>query len=350
MTAVRFGCAVLSICLVGLTLPACASRRTAADDGPEANKPRPPVSLTGLKNPSCVTFSPTGALTVCDSGHGRVLVVEGGAARAHVEGYSTEYWKIDKETGQKRFKLGPLSALWLADGRLLVTDAGLPDGKEVLRLHEGPGGPEDGVATNSVGPTTQDPADKGEGNLTGMALSPGGRHVYVCGQGADAASWVLKADLHTMELVPWASADEHGIEVNSPMQALVLPNGNVLVLYSGKGGAADGVMVEWTAKGATPLVQWTLPGLVDPMGMALVPGRENQFAVVDNNWSLTDVKQGKLARVTLPAGGGEALVTEVSADLRGPVSCAFGPDGRLYIAELGEEFDKTLGRVTSVRF
>lgn len=349
MTTVPSGHALLSACLAALTLSACVSRGPTPDEAPPANEPRPPFALTGLRNPSSITFSPSGALTVCDSGHGRVLVVDGGTARAYVEGYVTEHWKVDPETGEKRFELGPLSALWLPDGRLLVTDAGLPDGKEVLRLHAGPGGPEGAAATNSVGPTTEDPADKGEGNLTGMALAPDGRHVYVCGQGADAATWVLRADLKTMELVPWASADAHGIEVNSPMQALVLPTGNVLVLYSGKGGVDDGIIVEWSAK-ATPLVQWSLPGLTDPMGMAPVPGKPHMFAVVDNNWSLTEVKRGRLARVTLPAGGGKALVELVPADLRGPVSCAFGPDGRLYIAELGEEFDKTLGRVSSVQF
>ena len=35
-------------------------------------------------------------------------------------------------------------------------------------------------------------------------------------------------------------------------------------------------------------------------------------------------------------------------NLRGPVSCAFGPDGRLYVAQLGEAFDQGVGNVLAL--
>ena len=32
----------------------------------------------------------------------------------------------------------------------------------------------------------------------------------------------------------------------------------------------------------------------------------------------------------------------------GPVACAFGPDRRLYVAELGEMFDQGKGRIVAI--
>ena len=81
----------------------------------------------GLTNPSGLSFSEEGALAVCDSGKGRVILVDvdTGAALPYVTGFATEYWKVDKKAGTKRFKLGPLSCLWLGGGILAVCG---PDG------------------------------------------------------------------------------------------------------------------------------------------------------------------------------------------------------------------------------
>lgn len=307
------------------------------------------VVADGLMNPSCVTFSPGGTLTVCDSGNGRVILVEkGGKVTEYASGFTTEYWKVDPKAGTQRFKLGPLSCVWLGTKKLAVTDAGLKDGQEVVRFLAGPSKASDPCCvTNSVGPTSDDPADLGEGNLSGMCRGPGGRSLYIAGQGADAKSWVLRADVTDLRLLTWASADDAGISVNSPMQCRMTPGGNVLVLYSGTGGKEDGLLVEWDRDTGGVVAQWELPGLVDPMGMDYVPGT-NDLVVVDNNWSLTEVLQGKLARVKLPAGGGKAEVTVLGTKLRGPVSCEFGPDGRLYVAELGEQFDADKGRVVAI--
>ncbi len=38
----------------------------------------------------------------------------------------------------------------------------------------------------------------------------------------------------------------------------------------------------------------------------------------------------------------------IAENLHGPVSCAFGPDGDLYIAQLGSEFDKDKGQIVAV--
>jgi hypothetical protein len=60
------------------------------------------------------------------------------------------------------------------------------------------------------------------------------------------------------------------------------------------------------------------------------------------------VKPGRLARVSLPPKSEEAKVRVIADNLQGPVSCAFGPDGDLYIAQLGAEFDKDKGQVIAV--
>ena len=303
--------------------------------------------LSGLNNPSSVSFSPSGALTVCDSGNGQVLLVQDEKVEKYVTGFQTEYWKVDAETGTKRFKLGPLSAAWVDDKTLAVTNAGLGDGAENVLFFSGAGTAADGKGTNPVGPTSDDPKDKGEGNLCGLSVSEDGSTLYVAGQGSDAKSWVLSVDVASKKLSGLASADDAGIEVNSPMDTLPWNENSILALYSGKGGADDGLIVQWNVKTGKATKKWTLPGLTDPMGFAIVP-ETRSLVVVDNNWALTEVKAGRLARVNLPRNADEAKVRVISEGLRGPVSCEFGPDGDLYIAQLGTEFDSDKGQVVAV--
>lgn len=335
--------------LAALTLLAFAGAETFAEEaqiglkkGYEAR-----VVLDGLTNPSSVSFSPSGQLTVCDSGNGQVLLVRDGKAEKYITGFRTEYWKVDAETGVKRFKLGPLSAAWVNDDTLAVTNAGLADGEETVVFFDSAGTVEDGEASNAVGPTSDDPKDKGEGNLTGLSVSEDGSTLYVAGQGADAKTWVLQVDVDQKKLSGLASADAAGIEINSPMDTMPFTKGTILALYSGAGGKDDGLIVQWNVRKKEVVRKWTLPGLTDPMGFAKIPGSSRGLVVVDNNWALTEVQAGRLARVNLPREG-EAKVRIIADQLRGPVSCAFGPDGDLYIAQLGEQFDSDKGQVLAV--
>ncbi|MCB9831035.1 MAG: hypothetical protein H6807_01070 [Planctomycetes bacterium] len=301
--------------------------------------------LSGLRNPSGVSFSPQGLLTVCDSGHGKVIVVEKGKPRDQITGFATEFWKVDKESGAKRFQLGPLTALW-KDSVLVVTDGGVGDGAETLAFFEHPGDAATGRRSPPVKSLEDDPSKPGEGNLTGGSIDPNTGEIFLCGHGDDSKTWILRYDWRAGALEKWASSDDNGITVNSPMQTLVESPDHLLVLYSGAGGKEDGLVVRWDRKTRKPLKSWTLPGLVDPMGMARKRGQD-QLYLVDNNWALTEVKSGKLARVSL--GDEEAAKVEIlPLDLRGPVSCAFGPDGRLYVAQLGVAIDAENGEVLAI--
>jgi DNA-binding beta-propeller fold protein YncE len=135
--------------------------------------------------------------------------------------------------------------------------------------------------------------------------------------------------------------------VNSPMATMPWNKNTILALYSGAGGKDDGLIVEWNTETGEVVKKWPLPGLTDPMGFARVPDSK-ALVVVDNNWSLTEVKTGRLARVSFPKDSDEARVRVISEGLRGPVSCAFGPDGDLYIAQLGTEFDSDKGQIIAV--
>jgi WD40 repeat protein len=315
---------------------------------------------TDLNNPSCVTFSPRGELTVVDSGNGAVFLWEKGqkCPTPIVTGFVTEHWKTDPKTGRKRFKLGPLSAVWVSAGTLAVTDAGRPDGQDTVNFYANKNQQAGGsflplasaecVRTNPVGPTTKDPSDHGEGNFTGMCLSSDGAVLYVCSHGSDQRTWVLACDVRKRELKPALSADASGIAVNAPMQALYRKPGWLYVLYSGEGGKEDGLLVQWDLASGKPAAQWKLPGLVDPMGMAFLPGSEDELAVVDNNWSPTAVRPGRLARVKLVPGKDRAEVRILGDRLLGPVSCAFSPQGELYVAQLGEAFDSGKGSVVAI--
>lgn len=308
--------------------------------------------LEGLNNPSSVSFAPDGRLTVCDAGpgrdhgNGRVLLWDGTDTTEYLTGFPTEYWKKGADGEPDRFKLGPLSSLWLADGRLLVSSGGLADGVDHLVVFEGAGTADTGVASNPIAPTSDDPADKGEGNLTGLSQDASGR-VFVAGQGADAKSWVLTYDPSSGATAGLASADDAGVAINSPMATVPESESSFLALYSGAGGKDDGLIVRWNSETGELMKQWTLDGLIDPMGMALMPDGSS-LVVVDNNWSLREVLEGTIAHVTLPTGGGAAEIEVLHEGLRGPTSCAFGNDGRLYVSLLGPEFDADQGSVVAI--
>jgi WD40 repeat protein len=308
------------------------------------------VVADGLTNPAFVSFRPgTGNVTICDSGKGRVLMIEDGLQKTIVDGMDTEFWKTLPD-GSKAYKVGVQAALWLSPQRLIITDGGKPDGQETVAVYHisslGPAKNTEKVRTNTIGPTGGGDTDKGEGNLSGVCLMPDGRTLYVCSHGNDTRSWVLKADLQTGKLETALSADEHGIEVNAPMQALPW-RGNLLVSYSGAGGKDDGLIVEWDLASGKPVNQWRMTGMPDPMGMALIPGTANQFAVTNNNWRLDGVNRGTVAIVTLEDKP-LAETQVIARGLLGPVHCAFGPDSRLYVTCLGAEYDKDEGLVIAI--
>lgn len=311
---------------------------------------RATVVAEGLNNPSFVSFRPgDGNLTIVDSANGRILLMEDRKPKPILEGMSTEYWK-KLEDGTPVYKVGPLAAVWLSEHRIAVSDAGLPDGDETVQVVEispqGPTGNELKLRSNSIGPTGGGETDKGEGNFCGMTLMPDGRTLYVCSHGNDKKTWVLRFDLETGKLETAFSADDNGISVNSPMQARPW-RGNLLVVYSGAGSKEDGLIVEWDLKTGNPARQWKLPGVFDPMGLAPVPGTENQFAITDNNWSLTGVNKGRVLIATL--GEGEnARCSTIASGLLGPVNCGFGPDKRLYVSCLGKHYDSNEGVVIAI--
>ena len=82
------------------------------------------------------------------------------------------------------------------------------------------------------------------------------------------------------------------------------------------------------------------------MGMAKIG--KNKYAVVENNWDLTSVKPGRVVVVTLGEDG-QAKVKDTGVKLFGPTSCAVGPDKRLYVSQLGKEFDKGMGSVVALK-
>ncbi|MBX3461113.1 MAG: WD40 repeat domain-containing protein [Planctomycetes bacterium] len=304
----------------------------------------------GLMNPSHISFQPgTGRPTVCDTGNGRVLLLRAGGWEA-IDDFKTEYWK-KLEDGRKLYQVGPLATAWLDDTTLLVTDAGQADGHETIRWIHVPhqrvnrGGIWGWMdkQSNKLEALADEPGDFGEGNLTGLCFSDDRKTLYVCCHGNDNRTWVARMDLASGKLERFLSADDHGIAVNSPMQARMY-KGNLLVLYSGAGGKDDGILVHWDLKARKPLRQWALPGLTDPMGFAQIPGKD-EFVVTANNWELGKVNPGKLARVKL----GETASIEIIADkVPGPVNCDFGPDGRLWVTCLGEQIDSDKGLVLAI--
>lgn len=306
------------------------------------------IVASGLMNPSFVSFRPgSGAMTICDTGNGRVLLLrENGVMETLVGNMTVEYWKPMPE-GQDLYRVGPLSAVWIDESTLAVTDGGKPDGEESVIFYRVSGYTSEEMGrTNTIGPTTDDEDDLGEGNLVGMNVSADGEWLWVCGQGSDARAWMLRANIEQRTLETFVSALEHQTGGRAPMQALPW-RGNLLVVYSGESAVNDGMIIEWDITERKPLNTWNLPELVDPMGIARIPGSADEFIVTDNNWNLNRVNEGKLALVKLGDGGKKEL-SIIAHKLLGPVHCAFGPDRRLYVTCLGEEFDSDKGAVLAI--
>lgn len=335
--------------LAALVLAGCVvntpQKTVAPDLGPVDVGAAEPLKTTliarNLSNPTHVSFRPgDGALTVCDSANGRVLLIDGKTAVLQ-EGMATEFWKKISPT-ENYYKIGPLFCLWLGEAEYAIGDGGGADGKELVKFFGKAAGD-----TNALAPTQPDnKLDLGEGNFVGPVLSKDGKTIYAASHGNDAKSWIVSIDVKTRKLEHFISSDEAGVEVNAPMQCLIVRD-RLLVLYSGAGGKDDSRVVEYDLKSKKPVDQWALPGLADAMGIAPIPGKPDEYAVVDNNWDLKSVKKGKLARVKL-APGKDAEIKVLADNLRGPVHCAFGPDGRLYVACLGTMFDETNGEVIAV--
>lgn len=306
------------------------------------------VISQGLMNPSHISFQPgTGRPAVCDTGNGRVLLLRKGGWEA-IADFKTEYWKKLGD-GRNLYQVGPMATAWLNDSTLLVTDSGNADGHETILWFEIGTQRQDTTfkrlpkQSNNLAPVADEPGDMGEGNLTGLCFSDDGKTLYVCCHGNDNRTWIARMDVATAKLERYLSADDHGIAVNSPMQARMY-KGNLLVLYSGAGGKDDGVLVHWDLKTGKPIRQWELPGLVDPMGFAQIPGAD-EFVVTANNWELGKVNPGRLARVKL---GDKASIEIIADKVPGPVNCEFGPDGRLWVTCLGEEIDSDKGLVLAI--
>ena len=82
-----------------------------------------------------------------------------------------------------------------------LTDGGLKDGKETVNFYDKAGKAADAAGkTNSIPPTSKHEKDAGEGNLTGMSLAADGNTLYLCGQGTDAKTWLLAADVKGKKL------------------------------------------------------------------------------------------------------------------------------------------------------
>lgn len=339
------------IAALALALPACGSDSDApgslgktVDIGLVAGYAAHLV-LDRLNNPSCVAVSPGGRVAVCDSGNGRVLRIGAdGSASVLIGGFATEYWKPDVP----RFKVGPLSMVWLDDTRFAVTNAGLPDGAEHVLFFDRAGAASDGVATNPIPPTSADPDDRGEGNLTGLSRSPDGQSLFLCGHGSDARTWLLSCDIAARQLRTFASADAHHIATDSPMATLPWGDRHVLVLYAGKGGVEDSLLVLWDIATRAPSAKWTLPGITDAYAMARVPGRD-ELAIIDHVFDVATVRPGKLARVTVSASpDSKPRVTIIASNLPGPTGCAFDRYGRLLVTLLGESPDTDRGRLIAI--
>lgn len=310
------------------------------------------VQLANLPNPAGLAFRSEGVLMVCAGD--AIHIAHEMHTHVAMSGFTTQFWKDADGEANDRFRHGPISIVYLPDGTAVVSDAGLTDGEDQLLIYP-PGATDRSQAVATGGVAT-------EGNLMGLCVAADGTTVYACGQGSDEKTWIIACDTAaeapTLEL--FFSADEHGITANSPMQAILWNDNTLLVLYQDDATGDDpeikndGLLVAWNLETLAPISQWSLPELNDPMGMARIPGTDD-LVVVAHNWTnANETLPGKLARVTLPNDGtvpGEPIpadVTVLSESLRGPVSCLFDDEGKLYISQLGPTIDGTEGVVLAV--
>ncbi|MCA8969962.1 MAG: hypothetical protein KDC95_09275 [Planctomycetes bacterium] len=309
------------------------------------------VVASGLCNPLDICFSPAGDLTICESGAGRVLVQKDdgtGTLRLveWIQGFQIEDWPLVSGSGAKTMKLSCTSASWGGRRLLIVADGGLAPGEDKLRFFWNAGTAESGIESNGIPTTTGQPDDHGESHVTSMALTPDGMRLFAVGVGTNDKTWIRSADIASRSLDPYIASDDHGITADNPVRIAMWDEQDVVVLYAGRPGHDDACLVRWNTGTQNPVAQWKLKGLVDPTGMARI-GKSNRLWIVTSPTSGdTGATKGRLARVTLPEG--DAVVDVVIETLVRPTACAIGPDGALYVSQIGDAYDSDRGSVVKL--
>jgi sugar lactone lactonase YvrE len=277
------------------------------------------VVAQGFRTPAAVNFDSLGNLFVLDHGDGRV-------------------WKVDPESGAKRrlTTLAPGFDNLAFDARdrlflTLIPESAIyevdPSDGSARRLRSSPlAMPGDlALATGASKPTllvadlfAQRSVDAASGRVRDLATMGADAIEYPTGVAAGKrfhwwSGWFSGAVVKTDRTSGRILRTWHGFE--RPMDVVELPGGGALVAEAG--GRLLRVPAEEAAERSA--VSEDLHG---PVAIALLD---------ENHLVVTESESGTLARVDLATGVRQVLVEQ----LRGPEGVALGPDGRIYLVEVG---------------
>lgn len=290
--------------------------------------------LDGLDNPSGIAIQPeTGTVFVSDSGAARIIKVENGVAVPVVVDF-----KIDIYGKGPQYNIGPLGLLFLDKNTLVVGGGDVVDGEEMLYVFDLTDMKEP-LKASAPKASFKLPAEgeiKGEGNFYALTQVMGA--IYVTCNGDDTKGWVSRAALEGNNVTGFERylATKEATQVDAPVGITTSPRGELVVGQMGEINVPnDSLLTFYDPKTKETLLNLKTE-LHDITALAYSPSPRSQLYALDFAWM--DTTQGGLFQILKDAEKGVRTKKIVALDK--PTAMAFGPDGSLYITQIGPEAKK----------
>ncbi len=337
MTQKIFGRSIARVVWCGLCLSIVVLCAAPVESQQENKKTSPQVKIEpivdNLDLPFSVVVHPkNNELFVAESGAGKIIRIVNNIPQDDIIDFATGEVVRKSSSGDKKFKIGPVSLSFVSDKILVVGTAGNQDfGKDKLQIFKIMPTPEKyqdaskAVSSESIPARRKEPA---EGQFFSLAMS--GDYVYAISRGNEEIGWLCRGSIKNDKF----STVRRYTEINevskstTPSAITFSPRGEIVVASSGKpNDDADCIISFFKVKAseAEHLQNFTVSSLRDIVSLQYSPSGD--LYALDMSWS--DPAKGGLYKIV--AGTGSQCTAKKIADLNGPTSMAFAKNGDLYV-------------------
>ncbi len=287
--------------------------------------PMPEVLATGLNNPTGVAVSGDGRVVVAESGAGRLITPgEDGMVSVFADGFAVGSFLP--------YDIGPLSLLAGADGSVLVGEGGAMIGEERVSVFSA-----DGTATPE-----RDVLPGRGGNYAGIAIHPTTGALYVASANTNE---IMVADVVEGGFgdvrVFLADTTAPPIGFSAPSGLAFEADGSLIVGFSEIGGAGIvRIATEGETAGMLSDVLYETEQLVTSVTVRAADGL---IFFAETAFDASGAMGGRIGTIDA-----EGTVGTFVDELNGPTAVAIGPDGTLYLTELGDVPNGSSGLVSRI--
>lgn len=302
--------------------------------------------VEGLNNPCGIAIQPeTGQVYIADSGALRIVRVTEGAVEEVITGFTKDVYGEDP-----KYDIGPLGICFLNANTLVVGGGGKPDGEDLMRVYQIPGGEEKAItADKTLGDgATLPKSDEapGEGNFYGLVKAS--RGVFVTCNGDDDKGWislVTFTDEKEIKELSRAVATKELTEVDAPVAITLSPDRYLTVGQMGEiAEKADSLLCFYSEEG--DFLGKFETGLFDITALAFGPNRGRLYAT-DFRWSDTD-EGGLYKLIGLGEDRKQGCRAELVTRLKKPTAMTFSESGELYVLLAGDQGEEPNGKLIKI--